>query len=227
MTSYGRAPDDAASYGTAPPPAGKGSISLALASGLGAAVAGAFGWGLIAYVSQHQFSIVAVLMGLAVGSAVARFRPGDLPAAIASGILAVAGCALGTFLALVFGLAGAGVSMGSILGHLNLVIDAYPHALSGLTIIFWVIAAFAAFRIPFSRPARRGVPRPPAQGAPAQAWPASQAGQPAFGQPPGDQFPAGQAPAGGSGDQPQPGTGQGDGAGDHDGPGFALPPAAP
>src|SRR6266498_5119968 len=111
-----------------------------------------------------------------------RPRGGDLAAAIASAVFAVLGCALGTFLALIFGLAGAGVRFASILSHLNLVIQAYPHALGGLTVVFWVIAAVAGFRIPFQS-RRRGVPVPAGQGAPAQAWPLSEASQPSYGQP--------------------------------------------
>jgi hypothetical protein len=165
-------------YGTAPPAPARGSLGVALACGLGAAIAGAIAWGLIAYISQRQFSVVALLMGLAVGSAVGRFRAGDLVAAFASALLALLGCALGTFLALVFALAGAGVSVRSILGHLNLIIQAYPHALGGLALVFWAIAAFVGFRIPLRKagrmPPRRGAPPPPAP--PAEAWPASQAG---------------------------------------------------
>ena len=217
-------------YGTAPPAPPRGSLGLALVCGLGAAIAGAVVWGLIAYISKHQFSIVAVLMGLAVGSAVARFRSSDPLAAIGSAVLAIFGCALGSFLALVFALAGAGVSMGSILGHLNLIIQAYPHSLGGLTLVFWLIAAFIGFRIPFSRTGLGGVARRrggpfPASGPPAQPWLPSQpgqppfaqpsAGQPQFGQPPAGQPQFGQPPAG----QPQfgqPSAGQraGTGAGD-------------
>ena len=193
-------------YGTAPPAPARGSLGLALACGLGAAIGGAVVWGLIAYISKHQFSIVAVLMGLAVGSAVARFRNNDPLAAVASAVLAVLGCALGSFLALVFALAGAGVSMGSILGHLNLIIAAYPHSLGGLTIVCWLIAAFIGFRIPFSKTGFGGVARRrgrfPASGAPAQPWSPSQPGQPSFGQPP-----AGQFPVPGAGDQPDSGYG--------------------
>ena len=188
------------SYGTAPPPPARGSIGLALVCGLGAAIGGAVVWGLIAYISKHQFSIVAVLMGLAVGSAVARFRHSDPIAAIASAVLAVFGCALGSFLALVFALAGAGVDVGSILGHLNLIIQAYPHSLGGLTLVFWLIAAYIGFRIPFSRAglggmARRRGGRFPASGAPAQPWSPSQPGQPPFGPPPAGQPRFGPPPA--------------------------------
>ncbi len=201
-------------YGTAPPAPARGSLGLALVCGLGAAIGGAVVWGLIAYISKHQFSIVAVLVGLAVGSAVARFRNNDPLAAVASAVLAVLGCALGSFLALVFALAGAGVSMGSILGHLNLIIQAYPHSLGGLTIVFWLVAAFIGFRIPFSKTGLGGVARRrgrfPGSAAPAQPWSPSQPGQPPYGQPqpsfgqPGQPFgqpPAGQPPAG----QAQPG----------------------
>jgi hypothetical protein len=194
-------------YGTAPPAPARGSLGVALACGLGAAIAGAIAWGLIAYFSQRQFSVVAVLMGLAVGSAVARFRSRDPLAAIASAVLAVLGCALGSLLALIFALAGAGVSMGSILGHLNLIIQAYPHSLGGLTLLFWLIAAFIGFRIPFSKTGLGGVARRrggefparggrfPAAGAPVEPWPASQAAQPSFGQLPAAQPSFGQPSA--------------------------------
>jgi MFS family permease len=175
-------------YGTAPPAPARGSLGVALACGLGAAIGGAVVWGLIAYISKHQFSIVAVLMGLAVGSAVARFRNNDPLAAVASAVLAVLSCALGSFLALVFALAGAGVSVGPILGNLHLIIQAYPHALGGLALLFWAVAAFVGFRIPLRKarrvPPRRGAPPPPAP--PAEAWPASQAGPVPPEQRPGD-----------------------------------------
>ena len=188
-------------YGTAPPAPARGSLGLALVCGLGAAIGGAVVWGLVAYISKHQFSIVAVLMGLAVGSAVARFRRRDPLAAIASAVLAVLGCAFGSFLALVFALAGAGVSVGSILGHLNLIIQAYPHSLGGLTLLFWLIAAFIGFRIPFSKTGLGGVARRrggrfPASGAPAQPRSASQTGRPSFGQPQAGQPTFGQPQAG-------------------------------
>ena len=188
-------------YGTAPPPPAKGGLGLALVCGLGAAIAGAVGWGLIAYVTKHQFSVVALLIGLAVGSAVARFRAGDPVAAVASAVLAVLSCALGSFLALVFALAGAGVSVGSILGHLNLVVQAYPHSLGGLALAFWAFAAFAGFRIPLSKARRGGMlarrgGQGTAPGAPAEPWPASQAGHLSFGQPPAGDPAAGQSPVG-------------------------------
>jgi hypothetical protein len=145
------------SYGTAPP-ARRGSTGLALLAGLAAAVAGAFVWGLVAYLTKHQFSLVAVLLGVAVGYSAGRFRPGHAAVAAASAVLALLGCALGTFLAVVFADLGAGHRLGHVLGHLNAVTHAYPHSVGVLGLVFWLVAAFLGFRTamsgPHGRPAR-------------------------------------------------------------------------
>ena len=140
------------SYGTAPPPAGRGSTGVALLAGAAAAVACAFAWGLITYVTKHQFSLVAVLVGVAVGYAVGRFRPGQAATAVASGMLALLGCALGTFLALIFAALGAGSGLGHVLGHLNVIMRAYPHSVGVLGVVFWLLAAFLGFRTAMSGP---------------------------------------------------------------------------
>jgi hypothetical protein len=142
------------SYGTAPPPAGRGSTGVALLAGAGAAVAGAFAWGLITYVTRHQFSLVAILVGVAVGYTVGRFRPGQASTAVASGVLALLGCALGTFLALIF--AALAARTGRV--HLNVIMHAYPHSVGVLGVVFWLLAAFLGFRTAMSAVRH---PRPP------------------------------------------------------------------
>ncbi len=215
-------------YGTASQPADsrsaqRGSLAVALLAGLGAAVAGAFVWGLVAYLTKHQFSLVAVLIGAAVGYAVSKFRPGDPAAAVASAVLALLGCALGVFLALIFTTLGAGIGLGTILGHLNVLMSAYPRSVGFLGVIFWLVAAYLGFRTALSgvrgRQARRfrgqpggypgaaGQPAPPAPGEPGSP-------RPYFGPPAGGPDGPG---------QPQPGQSQPDQAGTADGPGFALP----
>ena len=158
------------SYGTAPLPERRGSAGLALLAGLAAAVAGAFVWGLIAYLTKHQFSLVAVLVGVAVGYAVGRLRPGDVATAIASGGLALLGCALGTFLALIFGAVGSGVGLADVLGHLNVVASLYPGSVGALGVMFWLLAAFLGFRTamagPRGRPGALGGRLPPGPRAP-------------------------------------------------------------
>lgn len=210
-------------YGTASPSAGsrpaqRGRLVLAVLAGLAAAVTGAFAWGLVAYLTKHQFSLVAVVIGVAVGGAVGKFRAGDPVAAAASAVLALLGCALGAFLALVFTTLGAGIGLATILGHLNVLLSAYPHTVGILGVIFWLVAAYLAFRTALSgvrgpqprrgradgHPGGPGQPQAPGQPADPEAA-AAQAGppRPFFG-PPAD---------GGSGPS-QPGTA--------DGPGFAL-----
>jgi hypothetical protein len=202
-------------YGTASPsadsrPARRGSMALAVLAGLGAAVAGALAWGLVAYLTKHQFSLVAVVIGVAVGGAVGKFRAGDPVAAAASAVLALLGCALGAFLALVFTTLSAGIGLATILGHLNVLLSAYPHTVGILGVIFWLVAAYLGFRTALSG-ARGQRPRRPA-GAP-EDWPAAPGQPTAPGQPasPRPFF----GPPGGDSGPGQPGTA--------DGPGFALP----
>ncbi len=160
MTSYGTAPP--------PPPSARGdSTGVALLAGLGTAVAGALAWGLITYLTKHQFSLAAAGVGVAVGYTVGRFRPGDITVAVASGVLALLGCALGTFVALIFGALGAGIGLGGVLGHLNVIVSAYPGSVGALGVVFWLIAAFLGFRTAIRGPRGRLAPRiPPGRPAP-------------------------------------------------------------
>ena len=210
-------------YGTASPSAGsrpdqRGRLVLAVLAGLAAAVVGAFAWGLVAYLTKHQFSLVAVVIGVAVGGAVGKFRAGDPVAAAASAVLALLGCALGAFLALVFTTLGAGIGLATILGHLNVLLNAYPHTVGFLGVVFWLVAAYLAFRT-----ALGGVRRPQSRRAPGDPG--------APGQPPAPEEPAG-AEAGQAG-SPRPFFAPPDGAsgpsppGTAGGPGFALPKPPP
>ena len=205
-------------YGTASPSAGsrpdqRGRLVLAVLAGLAAAVVGAFAWGLVAYLTKHQFSLVAVVIGVAVGGAVAKFRAGDPVAAAASAVLALLGCALGAFLALVFTTLGAGIGLATILGHLNVLVNAYPHTVGLLGVVFWLVAAFLGFRT-----ALGGARRPQSRRAPAH-----HPGAP--GQPPVPGQPA--EPQAGQAGSPRPffgpPAGGGTGPSTADGPGFALP----
>jgi hypothetical protein len=223
-------------FGDAPRPARSSSATtgLALLAGLGAAIAGAFVWGLVTYLTKHQFSLIAVLVGIVVGNTVGRFRPGNVAAAAASAVLALLGCALGTFLALVFAALGAGVGLATILSHLNVILHVYPGSVGALGLLFWLIAAFLAFRAALRRPMGRPAGGRPRRGGaagygtmgPASGQPTS--GQPTFGQPTFGQPTFGQPTFG----QPEPGhyeSAEHPSAqpGSADGPGFALPQDPP
>jgi hypothetical protein len=124
------------------------STLVALGLALLAAVTGAVLWGLVALLIHRQLSLLGLLIGAGVGFAVARYRPGHLPTIVAGAVIAVAGSALGTFLAIVFSLLNASVSLGRISSHLSVIWHGYPSAVGWLGLLFWLIAAFAAVWVP-------------------------------------------------------------------------------
>jgi hypothetical protein len=154
-------------------PAGTQSSAIALGLAAAIALAGAVVWGLVEYLIHYQLSLLGVAIGGGIGYVVARHRPGHWPTIIAGAVLAVLSCAFGTFLAEIFVLLNLGASMSSILGHLNIVIRAYPHGINGIGVLFWAVAAFFAIRIPLQshaanrRAAAAGYPGP---GAPPQPY---------------------------------------------------------
>jgi len=129
-------------------PAGKASTLLALGLATASAVAGAVLWGLVALLIHRQLSLIGLLIGFGAGSAVARYRPGHRPTVVAGALIAVAGCALGTFLAIVFTLLDEQVRLSTIVTNLSVILRGYPSAVGGLGLLFWAIAAYAAVRVP-------------------------------------------------------------------------------
>lgn len=141
-------------------PAGKPSTLLALGLAVAAAVAGAVLWGLVALLIHRQLSLIGLLIGLGAGSAVAKYRPGHRPTVIAGAVIAVAGCALGTFLAIVFTLLNAQVSLATIMSNLSIILRGYPSAVGALGLLFWLIAAYAAVRVPLRSQRAAAAPPP-------------------------------------------------------------------
>jgi len=132
-------------------PASRQSAFAALGLAVGVAVAGAVIWGLVAMLLKVQLSLLGVLIGFGVGAVVARYRAGHWPTIIAGAVIAVAGCAFGVLLGLVFVTMNAQVPLSFILGHLggsNGLLHFYPSAVGGLGLVFWLIAAGVAIRIP-------------------------------------------------------------------------------
>jgi hypothetical protein len=154
-------------------PAGRQSSAIALGLAAAVALVGAVVWGLVEYLIHYQLSLLGVAIGAGIGAVVAKYRPGHWPTIIGGAMLAVLSCAFGTFLAVIFGLLNLGFSMSTILGHLNGVIRAYPHAINGIGVLFWAVAAFVAIRIPVQSHTlnRRASAAPPGYpGAPPQPY---------------------------------------------------------
>ncbi len=126
----------------------RGNVGMAVLAGLVVAIACAMVWGVIAYLTKFQFSIMAILVGLAVGTVMARIGRVKSPAfAIVSAALAVFGCALGSLVAEILVVNRHDVPLDYILSHLNLVFRAYPSTVGGLGFLFWVFAALYGYRI--------------------------------------------------------------------------------
>jgi hypothetical protein len=135
------------------------STLAALSLAAGAAIVGAAVWGLVTILVHRQLSLLSLLIGAAVGVAVARYRPGHLPTIVAGGVIAVAGCALGTLLAIVFSLLDAKVSVATIIAHASVLARAYPSAVGWLGLLFWLLAAYPAVRVPLRAGRRAADPR--------------------------------------------------------------------
>jgi hypothetical protein len=120
------------------------AVGLALASAVGGAVL----WGLAAVLLDRQLLLAGLLIGLGAGYAVARHRPDHWPTITAGALLTVAGCALGTLLALIFVPISNHVALSAVLGNLSAVFRDYPSAVGWLGIVFWVVAAAIAVGVP-------------------------------------------------------------------------------
>jgi hypothetical protein len=142
---------------------GQLSTLAAYGAAVGIAFAGAVVWGLLALLLHKQFPLVGLVIGVSVGAVVARFSRGRLVTIVAGAVIAVAGCALGTLLGQIFVLLNAQDSLSLILGHLNLVLRAYPSNVGVLGLLFYAAAAGGAIRAPLrtrQRSAQAGPPDP-------------------------------------------------------------------
>jgi hypothetical protein len=131
----------------------RGSIAISLA--IGVALAGAVAWGLVAILINLQLSLFGLLIGAGVGAVVAKYRPGHWPTIVTGAVIAIAGCALGTYLSMVFQELKDHFSVSFVLGHLGGgpygLLHYYPRQVGWLGLLFWAVAAYAAIRIPLQR----------------------------------------------------------------------------
>jgi hypothetical protein len=166
-----------------------GSVGKAVLAGIAVAIAGSLVWGLIAYTTKYQLSLMALLIGLGVATVVVRVAGGKRSPGLAviCAALAVFGCALGSLVAEILVLAGHGIPVSLIMAHLNLVAKAYPSAVGGLGFIFWALGALYGYRIAMGAPVwGRRAPRPglpPPAGQPYGQWGGTTDAEPAAAQP--------------------------------------------
>ena len=185
-------------------------LGQAVLAGIGVAIGGALVWGLIAYLTKHQFSLMALLIGFAVGTVVVRVAGGTRSPglAVVCAVLAVLGCALGSFVAEILVLAGHGIPASLIMAHLDLVLRAYPSTVGGLGFVFWALGALYGYRIAMGAPRWRRAVRPGLPQADGQhygQWPQASGTMPAG---PADGPHYGQSPQPGGPTPAEPAAGQ-------------------
>jgi hypothetical protein len=183
-----------------------GGNGRAIAIGFGALFLGALAWALIGALTKHEYSLVAIGIGLLIGLAMYTARPTSLGVAVAAAAFTILGCAIGEIFAFAFVFGdttgiGFAESLKTVMQHLG---SFFTDVVSGKSYLFWAIGAVASFGITFRR-----IQEAKTAGAGASGYAAP--GQSPYGG--GAQSPysaqQGQSPYGQSSyDQPQPPYGQ-------------------
>jgi hypothetical protein len=130
--------------GSLPDPAPR-TLGLAMAVGSAAAIACAFALGLIGGVTNTQFAYGAILLGVFTGQAVRRVRR-DTQAAVAAGLISLAGSALARLIAVTMRLVEAvHIPLFTVLGHMPVVSSVLPHIIGWFGFVCWALSAFAGW----------------------------------------------------------------------------------
>lgn len=134
---------------TTAPVARGGNLPLAVIAGAIAAVAAAIVWGAITVISGYQIGFMSIGVGFAVAYAV-RFagRGHDGRFAIASAVLALAGCLLGNYFAAAFAAAGADHASYAdyAIRGLPLIVSILAHTFGPMDLVFYAIGAYFGYR---------------------------------------------------------------------------------
>ncbi len=175
-------------------------LGLAIAVGSAVAIACAFALGVIGGVTNMQFAYGAVLLGVFTGQAVRRIRR-DPQAAIAAGLLSLAGSALASLIAVTMRIVNvAHVPLSLVLAHMSAVMSALPQVIGAFGFFCWALAIFTGFvNVGGLRPWERARGQTAAAG---QAQPGGPPGMPPDPSAPGFLAPPGQAPGPGPGQVP-------------------------
>lgn len=140
------------------------STSLGTAVALGAVVAfgGAIIVGAVFGLTNYQSAYLSIVVGWLVGLVVGRAGR-DMPIAVAAGILALAGSALGSLLGIIIGLVKTvHVPLSVVLSNMGRVISLVPHVIGGFGFLCWALSGVVGFGIVRSRGGRtlRRIARP-------------------------------------------------------------------
>jgi hypothetical protein len=150
-----------------PAPPGLGSV---IAIGSAVAIGGAFAVGVFSGITGIQSAWAAILLGWLVGLAMRRSRC-DLPTAIASASIALAGSALASLIAVTLRIVKeAHVPLTVVLDHMPLVAPAIPRDIGWFGFLCWALAAYLGWVTVSRGGGRQGSVLPPATPS-GQQWP--------------------------------------------------------
>ena len=141
-----------------------------IAIGSAVAIGGAFAVGVFSGITGIQSAWAAILLGWLVGLAMRRSRC-DLPTAVASASIALAGSALASLIAVTLRIVKeAHVPLTVVLDHMPLVAPAIPRDIGWFGFLYWALAAYLGWVTVSRGGGRQGSALPPA--APSgQQWP--------------------------------------------------------
>jgi hypothetical protein len=189
----------------------RGGNGKAVALGILAMLLGAALWAVITIVTEHRFGLVAIGVGALVGLTMFSARPTSTGIAAVAALLTVIGCALGEFLAIPAYVAHEeGIGFGKLINLELKEPKLYFDSLEGVTCLFWVIGAVAAFSMVYRRiqAARVATAARDVAAAYAPQQPYGTAPQPGAAAQPGSPYapqqPYGGAPQAGAAAQPYP-----------------------
>jgi hypothetical protein len=132
------------------------SASLGTAVALGAAVAlgGSVIVGTIFGLTNYQSTYVSIVLGWLVGLVVSRAGR-EMTIAVAAGVLALAGSALGSLLGIIIGLVKTvHVPLWIVLSNMGRVISLVPHVIGGFGFVCWALSGVVGWAIVRSRGGR-------------------------------------------------------------------------
>lgn len=162
--------------GSVPDPAPR-TLGLAIAVGSAVAIACAFALGLIAGMTNTQFAYGAILLGVFTGQAVRRVRR-DTQAAVAAGLISLAGSALASLIAVTMRLVKAlHIPLSTVLAHMPTVISILPHIIGWFGFLCWALSTFTGW-VNVGRQQIRTAPMSGQTAPPGQDQPTGSAQQP-------------------------------------------------
>jgi hypothetical protein len=126
------------------------SMGLAVAAGIGAAVAGAILWAVVTVLSEYELGVMAIAVGYMVGKAIIGVaKHGNNTLGVIGAVCSLFGCLLGNLLSAV-GFASEALhrSYFDVLSHLNpeAVVRLFSATFGAMDLLFYAIAIYEGYR---------------------------------------------------------------------------------